>query len=412
MHRIFVLVIGAIAVGLATARAVGAQCATPTPMANAGQLLTLYASRDTMIPEAHKMNNDGGWGYGWIKVSQGAHNYGLLGFDVSGLVAGPSAEPLDPDTDILRAVIKLRVAQNHFAEDGQDYEVYAWRLELANQMQNWSEGTNRFDLFSYCSQSDWARPAAQNDPQAPAGSFAGPGATWTCSQDADTRDGSVACAPPVLETDWETVPESVERVPLGFSLAGAAPTPVAVFTGKKSYQPSDPSYCQYCGTLASGIERNCNPLCGKSIECFQSTDPHPDASRPELTAADVCFRTVTIDVSASLREFVNAGVADPSWLIRRKTNSGAGAFHYFSREGAVCILGECGRAPSVGIPAGQPGFFPDYRQLMPVLEVQLRAGVTPPATIDTPIVPCVDAYPGPLPPSGNRCGIPTPTATP
>jgi hypothetical protein len=371
----------------------------------AAEDVTFYAARDTMIPEAHKMNNDGGWGYGWIKVSQGAHNYGLIGFDVAGLISTDPEQVLDPVEDIEKATIKLRVAQNHLAEGGQIYDVYEWRLEEANEIEDWREGYNRFDLFSYCSQSQWARPAAQNDPEVPDGYDFCPGAIWTCSVDNDTDDGSTSCPTPAASYEWDVEP--ADGIHLGFALAPAStptpnpfPSPAASFYGQKQYQDEDEDQDVYCGELDPEIKRNCNPLCGKSIECF-GTEPVAGATP---NPPERCYRTIEIDVTESLRRFVDAGVGDASWLIRRRTNSGAGAFHYFSREGAVCILGECGRAP-----APSPNFFPDYKQLMPVLVVDLKDGVSPPSPIVEPAVECWRSYPGRCPtPAAGGGGCPTP----
>lgn len=371
-------------------------CLLLASLAHADDPIKFYASRDTMIPEAHKMNNDGGWGYGWIKVSQGAHNYGLLGFDVSALLSTDPETVLDPQADIVSAKIRLRVAQNHFAEDGQEYYVYEWNTSESNPIEDWVEGYNRFDLFTYCSQSQWSRPAAQNDPQVPSGYAFGEGATWSCSNDLDTEDGSTACPAPTPNPayDWDVDP--ADGVHLGFSLPATplpVASPIASFVGKKRYNDTDPQQAVYCGDLAADIKRDCDPLCAKSIACFQNgIGSNPvQTPNPAWGTADKCYRTVEIDVTDSLRHLVDEGVSDVSWLIRRKTNSGAGAFHYFSREGAVCVMGACGTITQ-----------PDYRELMPLLVVQLATGVSPPSPTSTPVLECWKSYPG-------RCASPTPT---
>jgi hypothetical protein len=328
-------------VGLLGARA----SATPTPTATPTNTpIQIWVEHDTIVEEAHKMNNDGAWGYGWIKLSQGAHNYGLLQFDLSGL-ASSNLQSFDPQQDIASAKIVLRVAQNHLTQDGTIFDVHAWDLTPDTPVVDWVEGDGRWDLFSYCNDSDLAKPSAETGVD---------GATWTCSDDAHIWDGNTTCPTPTPGTiiKWQPADNGVQ--------AGFDPTPVATIVEEKDY--SDPQ--NHCPALLTDLQRKCDPLCSESKECIKTH------------SADECYRTITIDVTQSARDAVSAGKTHPSWLIKRETNTGAGAFHYFSREGALCILGACGQSP----------YIEHYRQLQPTLEVVLKKPA--PGAIVTPALHC------------------------
>jgi len=322
---------------------------TVQTVASAQIVKTFKVERDNLIEEAHKPNNDGSWGYGWIKVSQGAHNYGLLGFDLRGLIA-----LTDPVGQIVSATLILRVGQNHFAEDGKTYNIHRW--DPSAGVSDWVEGKDRWDLFSYCSKSVWSRPAD---------AIGGEGSTWTCSNDPAVRDGSVACATPTPGTTRQWAPALNGGVHAGFD-----PTPTTdTFEKKQSTNPAAD-----CPNLLPQYANNCNPLCGNSLECL-------DAGY----SVEQCYRKVTFDLTGDVEQFVANGVAHPSWLIKRADNSGAGAFHYFSREGATCILGNC----------GQGADYEKYKDLQPVLEVVLTD--EPPGTIVDPPLHCEALCPTPTP---------------
>lgn len=291
----------------------------------AGEVTRVFpVVRDNVVEEAHKGNNDGSWGYGWIKVSQGAHNYGLLGFDISSLSGMSGAQ-------VVSAVLKLRVGQNHFAQDGKWYDIHRIDMNAPAVLRDWVEGDDRWDLFSYCSHSEWARPAE---------AIGGPGSTWTCARDSNVRDGSLACT--TTAHKWDS---SVN----GAVQAGFIPTPSQSVFEKKAY-PGVGEAEDKCPELLVGND-DCNPSCGQSIACLDGGG-----------SVDECYRTVKVDLTEDVRLFVDSGYWSPSWLIKRQDNSGAGAFHYFSREGAICILGNCQD------PAEAP-----YWDLRPVLEVVLTA---------------------------------------
>ncbi|MGH7788134.1 MAG: hypothetical protein ACRERC_14775 [Candidatus Binatia bacterium] len=103
----------------------------------------------------------------------------------------------------------------------------------------------------------------------------------------------------------------------------------------------------------------CDPLCSASRACIL---------QPGKTVDD-CWRTVVIDVTTDVQNALGAtpDYDNVSWLIKRDVESGEGAFHFFSREGAICIMG--------------------IQELQPVLEVQLSGSTVP--TIPQPPDHCV-----------------------
>lgn len=83
----------------------------------------------------------------------------------------------------------------------------------------------------------------------------------------------------------------------------------------------------------------------------------------------------------------------PSWLLKsvNEQQSNGGGFHYFSREGAVCILGD-----------KNPSFSGGYAKLVPTLEVDIIVPPGQQAPSDPePVAHCDQYCEGPLPASGQ-----------
>lgn len=123
-----------------------------------------------MIMSAHDANDDGSWGYGWIKVAQGT-NRGLLGVDLTPV----------KDFTISGARLILWVARNNFrskANGGTPFALHAF--EPSNRGDQWAEGDACWEQFNICSQPEWVRPAVKVPDY--------PGATWLCAADPSTSD--------------------------------------------------------------------------------------------------------------------------------------------------------------------------------------------------------------------------------
>ncbi len=119
---------------------------------------------------AHDANDDGSWGYGWIKLAQGT-NRGLLGVDLAPV----------KDFTISGARLILWVARNNFrskANGGTPFALHAF--EPSNRGDQWAEGDTRWEQFNICSQTEWVRPAVKVPDY--------PGATWLCAADPSTSD--------------------------------------------------------------------------------------------------------------------------------------------------------------------------------------------------------------------------------
>lgn len=265
--------------------------------------LAIPASRDTTVMEQHPRDNDGAWGFLWLKwnSARGFENRVMLGFDVTAL-EGRGA-------DIRSATIVLRAADHTFPVRGTGLGVYF--MDPAAPVE-WVEGSARFDRFGYCSLRDLFRP--------PTGE-GGPGATWICEDDGGDVDplGAPACAPPSPATSW---------------------------TGGLAIGPEEPRGFRSVPSDAQVEHKLYDPLCRKALACFASGG-----------GVD-CWRKVELDVTADVRETLQLGRHQPSWLLK-KDRVGAGGAHFFSREGAVCILG-----------------IPDLRPQL-VVTLDARAGDSP-----------------------------------
>ncbi|MEW6270070.1 MAG: hypothetical protein AB1689_12330 [Thermodesulfobacteriota bacterium] len=266
-------VLGAFMWALPAAAAAGAQTVT----------VSLPAARDTTIMEAHPRDNDGAWGFLWLKwnSARGFENRIAVGFDLSPL-AGRAG-------DVHEAVLVLRAADHTFPLRGTGIGVFFME---PGTLADWVEGDRRFDRLSYCSRRDLFR--------APTGE-GGPGATWTCEDDAGAVDpsGAPVCTSPPPATSWR----------------GGLP------------EPGEPQRGFRAVASDAQIEHKLyDPLCRKALACFAAS-----------ASAD-CWRNVELDVTADVREALELGHHAPSWLVK-KDRVEAGAARFFSREGAVCLLG-------------------------------------------------------------------------
>ncbi|MGH7788135.1 MAG: hypothetical protein ACRERC_14780 [Candidatus Binatia bacterium] len=72
--------------------------------ATASVSVSIPDSREAILGAPHKKNNDGSWGYGWVRITART----LIGFDI---------DPLEGRT-VENAFIKFYVAQNHFTAAG------------------------------------------------------------------------------------------------------------------------------------------------------------------------------------------------------------------------------------------------------------------------------------------------------
>jgi hypothetical protein len=281
------------------------------PTAGRAQTVTVAipAERDTTLMQAHPHDGDGAWGFLWPKWNgDGLDNRVLVGFDL-GPLAGRAA-------DVLAARLRLRAADHTFTARGSRLDAH---LVQPDATIDWVEGDGRWDTFAYCSRRDLRRAAT--GPGAP-------GATWTCEDEAGAAEGAPACvtpwAPPTAWAGGLALPdEASAHLPRG---ARAAPS-------------------------ATTIERTgYDPLCRKALDCFAAT------------GSSDCWRLVVLDVTADVREVLAVDHLRPSWLLR-KPRIEAGAAHFFSREGAVCILRIPDLRPQLHVTlvarAGDPPVIPE-----------------------------------------------------
>jgi hypothetical protein len=264
--------------------------AQEAPGAALAQTLTVSipAERDSTLMEAHPQDNDGAWGYLWPKLGN-QENRIVVGFRLDAL-AGRS-------DDVVTAKVVLRAAKHTFRKFGTRFGIYA--LE-PGALLDWLEGDGRHDHFSYCSRRDLRRAPLRS---------AGPGVTWTCEVDTGTLDELPLCATPwgelaIWSGGFALPGEPAERLPRGH---------VATATD---------SHAEFKGY---------DPLCRTALACFASS------------ASLDCFRRVEFDVTADVARFLASGEHRPSWVIK-KDGPESGAAHFFSREGARCIM----REPALG----------------------------------------------------------------
>lgn len=323
---------------------------TVSASASASVTVSVPADRDAIVATPHKKNNDGSWGYGWIRKTTRS----LIGFDIRAL-EGRTVED---------AYIRLYVAQNHFTAKGTTIVAHPW--EPAQQVEDWREGANLFNRFSYCGIAEYGEEAREYPPLDDPTPHAREGATWKCSVDDDYLRPGINCDPlAVPPVRWSPMaqPEGQRGVHEGFRENIDART---AMNPRQNITTEEP-----CGGSVP-----CPWDCHDSIACIRNGG-----------TADDCWRSVKINVTRDLQEALAIpGYRDPSWMIKRGDEHGEGAFHWFSREGALCNRGPQGTSGLVGLfqRAGK-----DSSALQPVLVVRL-AGATPVA-VPTPAVHC-DAY--------------------
>ena len=260
--------------------------ATRQAAAQTQRTVAIPCERDTgQLAQAHPYNNDGAWGYLWIKVGNGENRI-ALGFDTTPLAGLQS--------NIVSAVIRLRCGDHTFTLSGTSFSIHAYNPY--NQI-DWIEGNDRFNLFTYADDRRFYR-----SPKA----VGGPGITWRCEADNNPNDGKCNCLTPWLPfTTWNgglaEPTEPVANLPRGFRTTASD-----IRIEKKGY----------------------DPLQAAALKCY-------------LNGGGVdCWRAVDFDVTADIREFAGIGFNHPTWLIRRTPPaSGSGGAHFFSREGAICIFG-------------------------------------------------------------------------
>lgn len=274
------------------------------------ETVSLPVVRDATIMEAHPRDNDGAWGYLWVKwnSARGFDNRVLLGFDLAPL-AGRAAE-------VTGATLVLHAADHTFPKRGTELSTHF--MDPAATLP-WREGSLHFDRFSFCGRRDLFRP--------PTGE-GGPGVTWACEDDHGAVDtlGGASCAPSPSESVWR----------------GGLPDPSGAPGAARGFRAT-PS--------ASQVEsKGHDPLCRKALRCFDET------GRTD------CWRVVEIDVTADVREALAIGAAEASWLLR-KLRVEAGGVRFFSREGARCLLGIPALAPRLRVTlegeAGPPVLVPE-----------------------------------------------------
>jgi len=319
--------------------------------------VSIPTDRDAIVATPHKQNNDGSWGYGWIRKTTRS----LIGFNIAPL-QGRIVE---------KAEIKLYVADHQFTEEGTIIVAHPW--EPSQQVPDWEEGSNLFNSFAYCKTADYMVPAQEYPTEAEnPDPMSRRGATWKCSVDPDYLtpggDQDTNC-PPGTPARWNPIvpPERQRGMHDGFRANIDARTMIS----------PDPQNIT--------IERPelQDMGCNESIECIKDENP----TKPRPSTVDDCWRSVTINVTNDVQEALAIpGYVRPSWLIKRRHEFRRGAVHWFSREGAHCNKG----------PGGETGLFrlfgdrgKDSSALQPVLVVQL-AGTTP-VVIPTPAAHC-NAY--------------------
>jgi hypothetical protein len=248
--------------------------------------VTVPAERDTTVMQVHARDNDGAWGYLWVKWNGAKlENRVLLGFGLAPL-AGRAA-------DVVSAKIELRAAREWLPRRGTRFVIHA----AEPGMPEWIEGDGRFDTFAYCSRRDLRRR-----PTGPGG----PGVTWTCEDDAGagTDDGGEpTCAPRSAESPW---------------IGGLPPQPESSSEATRGFRGvASESRLEFW----SGFAR-----CRKALACYAETG-----------SLD-CWRRFEFDVTADVRGMLAAGRHVASWLVRKERVE-LGALRFFSREGAACIMG-------------------------------------------------------------------------
>lgn len=250
------------------------------------ETVSIPAQRDTTIMEAHPRDNDGAWGYLWLKwnSARGFENRVLLGFDLTALAG--RAE------DVVSATIVLRAADHTFPARGTRLSTFF--MEPAAPV-SWSEGRQSFDTFAYCGRRDLFRP--------PTGE-GGPGASWSCEDDLGALDplGGASCAPSPLESPW-----------LGGLTSAGTP-------------PDQPRGFRAVATSSQVEAKGYDPLCRRALACFAAS------------ASPDCWRVVEIEVTTDVREALSLATHSASWLLKKERVE-AGAARFFSREGARCLLG-------------------------------------------------------------------------
>ena len=241
--------------------------------------------RDTTIMEAHPRDNNGAWGFLWLKwnSARGFENRVLLGFDLTPL-AGRAG-------DVVAARLVLRAADHTFPKRGTSLSAYFVDPAAAVP---WSEGTRQFDTFSYCGRRDLFVP--------PTGK-GGPGVTWTCEDDPGALDplGAPSCDLPTAADPW---------------LGGLLPW----------LDPAAPRGFRAEASVSQVEVKGYDPLCRRALACWAAT------------ATPDCWRAVEIDLTDDVREALSRGVHAASWILK-KDRVEAGAARFFSREGAICRLG-------------------------------------------------------------------------
>jgi hypothetical protein len=260
------------------------------------ELVVIPVQRDTTIMEAHPRDNDGAWGFLWLKwnSARGFENRVLLGFDLAPL-AGRAG-------DVLSARIVLHAAGHTFPRRGTTLSAY---FADATALP-WREGAGQFDLFAYCGRRDLFHP--------PTGE-GGPGATWACEDDLGAVDplGAPSCGPGYPSSPW---------------LGGVLPPPAVPEVPLRGFRAT---------ASTSQVEaKGYDPLCRRALKCFDDTG-----------SAD-CWRAVAIDVTADVRATLAQHVHAASWLLK-KDRVEAGAAHFFSREGALCRLGIAALGPRLEV---------------------------------------------------------------
>lgn len=245
--------------------------------------VSIPVERDATVMAAHPRDNDGAWGYLWLKWnSVPLENRVLLGFDLSPL-AGRAA-------DVVSATVVLRAADHTFPTRGTRFGIHA----LKPGALDWEEGDLRFDLFSYCSRRDLHR--------APTGE-GGPGVTWSCESDSRDLGGTVSCVLPSPPEPW----------------LGGSPSPA------DTPRPEPRGF--RASAMDSRVEsRGYDPRCRQALGCFESS-----------SNVD-CWRKVELDATSDVRRRLSSGEHRASWMLR-KAGVGVGGVRFFSREGAICILG-------------------------------------------------------------------------
>jgi len=336
--------------------------ATSVP-APASVTVSIPAERDAIVATPHKQNNDGSWGYGWIRKTTRS----LIGFNIAPL-QGRIVE---------KAEIKLYVAQHQFTMKGTTIVAHPWDPSQSASVSDWKEGSNLFNSFEYCDETEYAvkakeYPTFADDPAVEARH----GTTWRCSFDPNYLIPGGAgnnCAPASLER-WspEAPPEGQMGIHEGF---------VANIDARTAMNPPQNTTTEKA-RLTSCASPPCNRRCAESIDCFRNGG-----------TVDECWRSITINVTQDVKDaLLIPSYNNPSWLIKREVEKDKGGVHWFSREGANCN----GRRSPTSLPADNTGLFKlfydrgkDSSELQPVLVVRLAGSTSP--TIPPPVEHC-DAY--------------------